>query len=166
MYQKAFIQYLRQGTPLTLSLKSTDIHPTTYYIWRTSGDSHVRLTHAVNNGKIFAWDNPPPTGHPGEAYGCRCKAEPYSGSVAPIIAKEIRNELLDYLKKTIPWGNREMSLYFFLGNGKGVMLEEIGHLNAIRNYYVQHYLPRFEEQIRQHAASAPIGPFQDSFRYV
>lgn len=27
---------------------------------------------------MFAWDNPPETGHPGEAYNCRCWAEPVS----------------------------------------------------------------------------------------
>jgi len=56
-------------------------HATTHYIWRTRGDNKVRASHAANNGKIFAWDNPPPTGHPGEDYGCRCTAEPYHGFV-------------------------------------------------------------------------------------
>ncbi len=52
-------------------------HPTTHYIWRTRGDNKVRAAHAANNGKLFAWDNPPPTRHPGEDFGCRCTAEPY-----------------------------------------------------------------------------------------
>ena len=56
-------------------------HPTTHYIWRTRGDGKVRASHAVNNGRIFSWDNPPETGHPGEDYGCRCTAEPYYGHV-------------------------------------------------------------------------------------
>lgn len=54
-------------------------HPTTHYIWRTRSDNKVRASQAANNGKIFSWDNPPPTGHPGEDYGCRCTAEPYHG---------------------------------------------------------------------------------------
>lgn len=54
---------------------------TTHYIWRTRGDNKVRAAHAANNGRIFSWDNPPPTGHPGEDYGCRCTAEPYYGYV-------------------------------------------------------------------------------------
>ena len=29
-------------------------------------DNKVRLTHAANNGKNFAWDNPPYSGHPGQ----------------------------------------------------------------------------------------------------
>ncbi|MFW0777116.1 MAG: phage minor head protein [Rickettsiales bacterium] len=46
------------------------------YIWRTAGDDKVRPSHAANDGKIFEWDNPPPTGNPGDAPGCRCIAEP------------------------------------------------------------------------------------------
>lgn len=49
----------------------------THYIWRAQEDDKVRSSHAANNGKIFAWDNPPETGHPGEDYGCRCWAEEY-----------------------------------------------------------------------------------------
>ena len=45
------------------------------YIWRTQGDKDVRSTHANREGQIFSWDNPPPGGHPGEDYGCRCTAE-------------------------------------------------------------------------------------------
>lgn len=46
------------------------------YIWTTKLDDQVRPSHAANNGKIFSWDNPPSTGHPGEDYGCRCEAKP------------------------------------------------------------------------------------------
>ncbi len=46
------------------------------YIWRSQDDKKVRASHAVNDDKIFEWDNPPPTGHPGDDYGCRCWAEP------------------------------------------------------------------------------------------
>jgi len=38
----------------------------THYIWSTAGDGKVRPSHAANDGKTFAWDNPPSTGHPGE----------------------------------------------------------------------------------------------------
>ena len=34
------------------------------------------LYHAANNRKVFSWDNPPPTGHPGYDYNCRCGAAP------------------------------------------------------------------------------------------
>jgi len=45
------------------------------YIWRTRKDNKVRSSHASRDGKIFEWDKPPPGGHPGEDYGCRCTAE-------------------------------------------------------------------------------------------
>jgi len=46
------------------------------YVWVTRGDDRVRPSHAENNGKIFSWDDPPTTGHPGEDFGCRCVARP------------------------------------------------------------------------------------------
>ena len=49
----------------------------THYIWRTKRDNKVRPSHAANEGKVFSWDNPPPTGHPGDDDNCRCVAEPY-----------------------------------------------------------------------------------------
>lgn len=47
------------------------------YIWSTSGDERVREEHAANDGKIFDWNDPPATGHPGEDIQCRCVALPY-----------------------------------------------------------------------------------------
>lgn len=91
-YRKAFIQYLRRGTPLDISLKAmAEERATTHYIWRTSGDDKVRSTHAVNNGRIFSWNDPPPTGHPGEDYNCRCTAEPYYGNTSVINAPPIES---------------------------------------------------------------------------
>lgn len=88
LYRQAFLHYLRTGTPIALSLKAAAEHPTPYYIWRTQGDDKVRPEHAANAGMIFAWDNPPSTGHPGEAVNCRCWAEDYywipnTGTVEP-----------------------------------------------------------------------------------
>ena len=51
-------------------------HSTTRYIWRTHQDKKVRPDHAQREGIIFRYDSPPPGGNPGEAYGCRCWAEP------------------------------------------------------------------------------------------
>lgn len=48
----------------------------TEYRWRTVGDERVRDEHASQNGQLFAWKNPPSTGHPGDAIQCRCLAEP------------------------------------------------------------------------------------------
>ena len=50
-------------------------------VCRTREDEKVRPSHAANDGVIFAWDAPPPTGHPGEDFGCRCIAEPYYGNL-------------------------------------------------------------------------------------
>lgn len=46
------------------------------YEWQTSGDERVREEHVHNDGKVFRWDSPPPTGHPGEDIQCRCVAIP------------------------------------------------------------------------------------------
>lgn len=47
------------------------------YIWQTSEDERVRPSHAALNGKVMRWDSPPPFGHPGMDYNCRCIALPY-----------------------------------------------------------------------------------------
>jgi SPP1 gp7 family putative phage head morphogenesis protein len=47
------------------------------YQWSTSNDERVRPTHRVLEGKIIEWDKPPPPGHPGQDYQCRCVAIPY-----------------------------------------------------------------------------------------
>jgi SPP1 gp7 family putative phage head morphogenesis protein len=53
----------------------------THYIWRTAEDGDVRESHAVMEGKIFRFDDPPYVegegNHgPGEFPNCRCFAEP------------------------------------------------------------------------------------------
>lgn len=53
----------------------------TEYIWWTAGDSDVRPTHKVLNGRTFAWDHPPECdpghrAHPGQIFNCRCFPEP------------------------------------------------------------------------------------------
>lgn len=48
----------------------------TRYRWRTATDERVREEHVQNNGRVFAWTAPPPTGHPGVAVLCRCVALP------------------------------------------------------------------------------------------
>ena len=45
------------------------------YRWRTAEDSRVRPSHAVNNNRVFAWADPPVTGHPGAEIQCRCIAQ-------------------------------------------------------------------------------------------
>jgi SPP1 gp7 family putative phage head morphogenesis protein len=52
------------------------------YMWSTARDERVRPEHRALDGKIFAFDQPPPSGphgehqNPGEPYGCRCTAVP------------------------------------------------------------------------------------------
>ena len=61
----------------------------TEYRWSNSGDRRVRgksnpgglypnskYDHWAREGKIYSWDDPPPDGHPGQPYGCRCVAQP------------------------------------------------------------------------------------------
>ena len=55
-----------------------------HYIWHTVGDDRVRASHEANEGQTFSWDDPPPTGHPGEAENCRCSAEPVVINDPPI----------------------------------------------------------------------------------
>lgn len=48
----------------------------TEFIWRSQDDARVRPQHQGFDDQIFAWKTPPEDGPPGEAYGCRCSAEP------------------------------------------------------------------------------------------
>lgn len=132
-YRRAFEAYLRRGIPLHLSLKAVeDEHPTAQYIWRTQGDGKVRPSHAANNGRIFSWDDPPETGHPGEGYGCRCTAEPYIPQVSEYAYQTLSSGISDGPKQ---WSNEDFLYHFFYGNGAAVTLSETGHLAGVINYY-------------------------------
>jgi len=50
------------------------------YKWITVGDSRVRPAHRARHNEIFRWSRPPPDGHPGEPFGCRCEAQPMISS--------------------------------------------------------------------------------------
>lgn len=54
-----------------------------HYIWRSSDDDKVRSTHAAHDDRLFRWDDPPEGGHPGQAYNCRCHAEPFVLGLSP-----------------------------------------------------------------------------------
>jgi hypothetical protein len=43
----------------------------TRYKWSSSGDERTCAACAANSGKIFHWNNPPKTGHPGEGHCCQ-----------------------------------------------------------------------------------------------
>ncbi|MFO1242527.1 MAG: phage minor head protein [Rickettsiales bacterium] len=168
IYRKAYARYLRRGTPLDVSLKAAE-HPTPYYIWRTRGDDKVRISHAENNGKIFAWDNPPPTGNPGEDYGCRCWAEPYYDLVERTLngASDALVSVLNYFKSILAqagkWDNRHFVAHYYIGSGRTVTLEETGSFEDIRSYYREHYLSRFIDQIRLKAIWSSDGVLNDNF---
>ncbi|MFZ4125047.1 MAG: phage minor head protein [Rickettsiales bacterium] len=130
-YQQAFIRYLRKGTPIALSLK-LQARITTHYIWRTAGDGKVRASHAANEGKIFAWDTPPPTGHPGEDYNCRCKAVAYIQGSTEFANQTLISSMQDASQR---WTDYDFSKHFYLGNGGGLSLAETGHLSGVVNYY-------------------------------
>ena len=46
------------------------------YVWRSRDDDKVRPLHHDNDDQVFLWSQPPLGGHPGEAWNCRCTAEP------------------------------------------------------------------------------------------
>ena len=48
----------------------------TSYIWTTSRDERVRPEHRALDRQEFRWDDPPPPGHPGQDFNCRCVARP------------------------------------------------------------------------------------------
>ncbi len=130
IYKRAFEAYLRKGTPIWLTLKQS--HAKTHYIWRTRNDRKVRPSHAANDGKIFAWSNPPATGHPGEDYGCRCTAEPYQ-----LGTSEHLELLLSDVNDTGPeWSSEDFVNHYRTGNGRGVTLRETGHLIRVVNRYM------------------------------
>ena len=51
-YRRAFVAYLRTGAPIRVAVKQAG--PTMHYVWRTVGDERVRLSHAANDGRLFA----------------------------------------------------------------------------------------------------------------
>lgn len=122
---------IRKGTSVALSLKRA--RPTLHYIWRTRRDSKVRSSHAANDGKIFSWDNPPSTGHPGVGYGCRCRAEAYNSIEAEFFDITFRN----VSDTSMVWTSTDFVRHYFLGNGRTVTVRETGHLTDIVARYRQ-----------------------------
>lgn len=156
-YRKAFESYLRNGTPIRRSLKEN--HPTTHYIWRTKGDGKVRPSHALNDGQVFAWDNPPPTGNPGEDYGCRCWAEPFDAA-----ANEFMTITLEGVEDTGPaWTSLDFIDHYYNGHGQGVILRNTGHLVEVVTTYMERRGENLKGQIADGARKFPSGTFSDDF---
>lgn len=161
LYKKAFQEYLRNGTPIELYLKQS--RPTSHYIWRTRRtrrDGKVRPSHASNNGKIFAWDKPPPTGHPGEDYGCRCTAEPYVVPAANI-SEQMAIALKGVSDSGAEWPQEDFLKHYFNGKGKGVTLRQIGHLVKV----VTAYMNEAEENLKGQVADEARKNIGQSFVY-
>jgi len=158
-YQKAFVKYLRRGTPIDLETKS-DEYPTTHYIWRTRGDGKVRQSHTKNNGKIFAWNDPPNTGHPGEDYGCRCIAKPYYPRLDTYTTQEVISTVDDSSDK---WDTIDFLIHSYTGDGRGVSLEEIGNLQDIINVAKHKIFPNVNKQVIDEARKTGEGFFKYDF---
>lgn len=128
-YQKAFIAYLRRGTPIEISYKREEV-TSTHYIWRTQLDDKVRPEHAAREGRIFAWNNPPPGGHPGSEKNCRCVAVPVEGN-------EYANQILisSVNDNPDPWTNEDFVFNYLFGQGIEVTLQKTGYLQKIIDYY-------------------------------
>lgn len=157
LYRKAFEDYLRKGIPIEFSLKQAN--PTTHYIWRTRKDGKVRSSHAANDGKIFAWNNPPATGHPGEEYGCRCHAVAY----APGISEFMDISLSDVNDTGAEWSSRDFVNHYWNGKGKGVTLREVGHLIKIVDAYMKIVGKNLKGQIADRARNNVGGAFVYTF---
>lgn len=166
-YRQAFENYIRYGEPIRLfEAKATEGNrPTTHYIWRTQGDSKVRPSHRANDGKIFSWDDPPPTGHPGEDFGCRCFAQAYYPEVQEFAHQTLAGSESDAAKK---WGNWELFVHFVTGGGSAVSLSQIGHLRGIIDYYANTLgvYERVNGQISDAARQAESGHFQYDFNDI
>jgi SPP1 gp7 family putative phage head morphogenesis protein len=79
---------LRAFAGLINQLRQQDLGIETY-IWRSRDDAKVRDRHAEYDDKVFRWDTPPEGGHPGQAYNCRCYAEPVApGSPNQLVVTE------------------------------------------------------------------------------
>lgn len=157
MYRKAFLEYIRRGTPIHLSLKQEQ--STTHYIWRTRRDGKVRPSHAANDGQVFSWEDPPDTGHPGDAPGCRCTAEPY----LPETTEFMTITLQSVSGGGSAWSSEDFVRHYFQGNGRGVTVRQTGHLAAIVSQYMAEVEDRLKLQIAREARGKRSGGLSYSF---
>lgn len=82
-YRRAFVEYLRKGTPIRLQTKQTETSG--QYVWRTRNDDKVRLSHRANDGHVFDWSASPdiPMTSPGNGpllFRQKCSPIPRSAS--------------------------------------------------------------------------------------
>jgi Phage Mu protein F like protein len=163
LYRKAFVQYLRKGTPIERTMQellTKAEHPTTHYIWRTQGDDKVRSSHTANEGKIFAWDNPPETGYPGEDFGCRCWAEPYKPEVNEYLMQTVTSIVDEGLYR---WWWYDFVLHYYFGGGEAIQLSHVGNLQAVIDVSREHVFKGVERQVIRDARAIVSGSLSDTF---
>ena len=162
-YRRAFIEYIRHGTPI--ERLSTKAEAADSYVWHTVQDDKVRLSHRVNDGRIFRWNDPPTTGHPGDGFNCRCTAVQFTPGETEFAFHQIEG-----LGTTAPyrWGDTDFVAHYYYGGGQTVTLAEIGHLPEIVEQYSYldagiGALRRLSNQIANEARSVIDGPFDLPF---
>ncbi|MCI5048814.1 MAG: minor capsid protein [Rickettsiales bacterium] len=146
------LHFARHITPSRKQQERT----TSHYIWRTRGDGKVRGSHAANDGKIFSWDNPPETGHPGEDYGCRCIAEPYVAEVNEYAEQRLISTINDSSRR---WQIADFLHHFYYGNHQAVTLSEVGHLREVIQVAEAVAYKDVEEKVFNAARSTQSGQF-------
>lgn len=162
-YRTAFVEYLRRGTPIRLSLKQAGI--TDQYVWRTLRDERVRPSHRMNDGRVFSWSDPPATGHPGEDYNCRCEAVPFVADETEFGYHEFTTSLASSYDR---WTNSDFVDHYYNGGGRAVTLLEIGHLREIAEQYAygdgtEGAFRRLVDQIADEARASGAGALSYDF---
>ncbi len=130
----------------------------THYIWRTQEDGNVRSSHRENNGKIFSWDSPPPTGHPGEDFNCRCWAEPLGDTqyADQLLISEVNDN-------PVKWTTKDFIDHYILGGGKSITLQEVGYLSDVIGHYSQTL--GIYDAVNQQIIEEALAVGEDSFIY-
>ena len=167
-YKHAFEAYMRTGEPIGMAevkaraTSEGEERSTTRYIWRTQGDGKVRASHRANDGKIFSWDDPPPTGHPGEDFGCRCWAEAYEPEVSESMTL-VMSGISDSPRVWSYGLGGDFSDHYFNGDGVAVRLRDTGHLRRVVDEYQRQVEFRLLGQIANAAREAAGSSFTYGF---
>lgn len=168
-HHDAFIAYVRYGTPYRYSLVQS--LGTSQYVWRTQRDEKVRLSHRMNDGRVFSWANPPESGHPGTDYNCRCEAVPYVRGETEFADWEFTTSLASSYDR---WTNWDFVVHYYTGRGRGVDLLEIGHLREIAEQYAfldkdegafRRLVDQIARKARGQGGGAITHPYGDSYEF-
>ena len=165
-YRTAFFEFIRRGTPIRLLQKEG--MPTDQYVWRTHQDERVRTSHRINDGSIFSWSDPPPTGHPGEDYNCRCTATPYFPGETEFAYHKFTSS---QVQSNDRWTDTDFVNHYYFGDGREVSLSEIGHLQEIAEQYAwrdgaEGAFRRLSDQIADASRRAEAGTVAYDFEAV